>query len=113
MAVVVVNRPRFSEASKKPRPVQFPNEPHVTGLSREAWSPWRGALRLTNFSSRLGPTPTKLGRGRSLSLPRRGDRTNTFSQAENAGSIPVARSKDFQPEPNDCNGFPLTSSPRH
>ena len=31
------------------------------------------------------------------------------SQAENAGSIPVARSKDFGAEPNDYKGFRLTS----
>ena len=30
-------------------------------------------------------------------------------QAENAGSIPVARSKDFGAEPNDDKGFRLTS----
>jgi|GEM_PF-5381835 len=32
------------------------------------------------------------------------------SQAENAGSIPVARSKDSHRKPNDFKAFPLTSS---
>ena len=40
---------------------------------------------------------------------RNGSKVVTTSQAENAGSIPVARSKGFGPKPFNYNGLKVTT----